>query len=552
MVFDLDWLYDIFILEAWHIFSIMLAVFFLVFICLNSRRTLLFYHYLALQLILLNWLVSKVFKTVAPTAGLKWFFIVAQYFTVAFLGSAVLMFSYLYARGRPVPFRKAVLLNILPLFFFVVIATNERHHLFYATYDFLGDTFGPLFYAYSAVTYGYITAGLGYCFSRLRREYRGAGLQSRLVMLGIIIPLFVNFLYIGRLVKMRFDITPVSYNLSLLLFAYAVYRQQFLDVIPLGISEAFHNLREGVLVADRYGAVSDKNRRMAEIPGLGGDYETLDAVNEALASATGGCARLPEAGSGPVNIVLPGEKKKHLSIALKALKRKPGGSALVFADNTVFFELIGELEESNRQLQQAKTSLEEYAMMQQRLAVLAERNRMAREVHDILGQTLVLVLNLLESGGRARLEQALAAARQGTAELRGAFGQSGGQAPPDSPAARLGQLAEAYGQTGMTVNIHGREAVNRLPADQAHTVFRICQESLTNALKHGRAGRVDIFIRLKAEHVELFIADNGTGCTGLKKGHGITGMEERVKKLGGVFSCDSEGDGFILHARWPC
>jgi len=101
MSFDLEWLYDIFYLEAWHLFSIVLGTSFFCYICLQARKTVLVYHYLALQGIILIWLACKVFKTLAPTPELKWIFIVAQYLAVCFVGSALLLFGYVYARGKP-------------------------------------------------------------------------------------------------------------------------------------------------------------------------------------------------------------------------------------------------------------------------------------------------------------------------------------------------------------------------------------------------------------------------------------------------------------------
>lgn len=586
MRFDLEWLYDIYILEAWHVISIIFSVFFLCYVCLNAKKTALFYHYLALQIILLNWLICKVFKTIAPTAELKWAFIVGQYFTVCFLGSALLMFGYLYAKGKPLPLRVSIPLNVPPLFFFAVVATNERHHLFYATYDFWGDTFGPLFYAYSAMTYLYIAVGLYYCSTLYRKKSGPDNVQTRLLLAGIVIPLFVNFLYIADLIHPRFDITPVSFNLSLLLFAYAIYRYRFLDVVPLGISAAFHNLREGVMVYDRGGKILDMNDSLFAILGLNkeDEYKTVHAVNRKLNNAwpekdvildlaaalqdhtdsqqiTGDNGAIRE-------LVLTDQRRRHLSIHARTIitrHKRPWGCLCVFYDNTGYTELIEDLEEKNRQLALTNTQLQAYAEDLKRLSVLEERNRMAGEIHDLLGHSLVLVLNVLENSrmlaendpfkAGLMLDKALNAAKAGMEELRHAFREadSGSDKSIRFLEDDLEQLAEEYRAANMMITVEVRAQRMSMPAEHYHMVFKICRESLNNALKHGRAGKVNIFIRVNRGETELFVLDNGAGCESFQKGHGIKAMQQRTEKLRGVFSCGSSGEkGFIVHARLPC
>src|SRR6056297_1205889 len=188
-MFDIVWVYDIFILELWHIFSIIFSLVFLSYIYLNARKSMLLYHYLILHGILLVWLIAKVFKTIAPTADIKWIFIVIQYFAVCFLGSVFLMFAYLYAKGKPFSPAKIIFINIPPTFFFLVVITNYKHHLFYSTYDFLGDTFGPLFYAYMICTYLYLVAGIYLCATGFKKQFDKKKIQVKLFITGIMLPL---------------------------------------------------------------------------------------------------------------------------------------------------------------------------------------------------------------------------------------------------------------------------------------------------------------------------------------------------------------------------
>ncbi len=580
MAFDLEWLYDIFFLEAWHLFSIIIATAFFCYIYLQARRTALFYHYLVLQGIILAWLICKVFKTLAPDAGLKWFFIVAQYLPVCFLGSAFLMFGYVFSRGKPLPRRTSILLNIPPAFFFFVVATNNSHHLFYSTYDFTGDTFGQLFYAYSAMTYAYLLAGIFFCAVCFRKLPVNKSIQARILTLGIVVPLLINVLYVCGLIEPRFDFTPVSCNLSLALFAYAVYKYRFLDIVPLGIASIFNNLQEGVAVVGRNGQIVDHNEGLGKMLGMGEKnyrFSSIEEIDRSIARAGGGrliremADEMRKTGVQLLkqSFFLPGANDKYLHIHLMPLNKPEHRSrkyVCVFYDNTAYKKLIEQLENKNSELALLNNRLREQVENLRRLAIIGERNRIAREIHDILGHSLILILNILESSAillhidpaqaRKKARQALFYARQGLEELKSIMMAEKGIADAKTAKeleAELAQLADRYSSAGMKVDLTVRGTGRSLGSTLFHAVFRLCQEALTNSLRHGLAEQAAVFVRIHVAEVEVFILDNGRGCNNVKKGHGLAGMETRIKNLKGrLFFGSSEEGGFIIHARLPC
>ena len=590
MYYDLEWLYDIFILEAWHLVSIVFSVFFLLYVWLNTKKSALFYHYAALQLILLNWLISKVFKTIAPTAELKWIFIVIQYCGVCFMGSFLLMFGYLYAKGKPLSLIKNLLINLPPLFFLAVIVTNERHHLFYSTYDFRGDTFGPLFYAYSATTYLYIAAGIYYCAAKFKERRRSIKSESSLLLLGIIVPLAFNALYVTGLMEPRFDITPVTFNISLAFFVYAIYNHQFLGLIHRGISTVVQNLPKGVILFTAEGKIIEMNGSFLKIlsetervkeklsPGeaasppervaaLDRCFNDIFSEKELL---SGMLRELKEAGYAPLRrqLVAGEKKKRYFSVELmplKPFKKNPRHFIAIFGDDTPYLEMLQDLQRKNSALSLANKRLEAYASDLEKLAIAEERNRLAREIHDILGHSLVLILNILEGSlllmrrnpeeSKRWLSKALAAAKEAQDELKSAFKkeQKQKEKPARLLAEELRQMAEKFSFSGMKINLDFTCSQEKISPELYHTLYRLCQEALTNALKHGSASEVNIFLRINPREIDAFVLDNGLGCKTLIKGGGLSGMEERIKKLKGTFSCGSpEERGFILHARLPC
>jgi signal transduction histidine kinase len=83
-------------------------------------------------------------------------------------------------------------------------------------------------------------------------------------------------------------------------------------------------------------------------------------------------------------------------------------------------------------------------------------------------------------------------------------------------------------------------------------IFRVCQEALTNSLRHGKAKNVNIILRSSGNKLSLFIFDDGCGCSQIKKGFGLSGMEQRVKDLGGTLVFGSDGEsGFNIRMEIP-
>ena len=86
----------------------------------------------------------------------------------------------------------------------------------------------------------------------------------------------------------------------------------------------------------------------------------------------------------------------------------------------------------------------------------------------------------------------------------------------------------------------------------AITLFRICQEGTTNALRHAGAGRVRIRLWTDPAHWRMILSDDGTGLPGdLREGTGLTGMRERITLLGGTLALSSDGHGTTIEAALP-
>jgi two-component system NarL family sensor kinase len=194
-----------------------------------------------------------------------------------------------------------------------------------------------------------------------------------------------------------------------------------------------------------------------------------------------------------------------------------------------------------------------------RLARAEERTRIAREIHDTLAQGLTAIaLNIegamkrLDSNpdqARERLERALAMARENLEEARRSVLdlRTAARLEGKPLAEALTGLARSFNSdTGIPVEVHASN-VERLPLRVESELFRITQEALTNVRKHAGAKHADITLRRRGSTITLAVRDDGRGFSRSRRrsnGHGLLGMRERAKLLGGrlrVSSAPAQG-----------
>jgi signal transduction histidine kinase/DNA-binding NarL/FixJ family response regulator len=192
-------------------------------------------------------------------------------------------------------------------------------------------------------------------------------------------------------------------------------------------------------------------------------------------------------------------------------------------------------------------------------AAAAERNRMAREVHDTVAQGLVSILFQLQAVDGAlaegRTEEAAASLAEARAAARGAFEETRrsvlGLAPSPLEGRTLEEALELeiawMNRTGLAdVRLVTAGTPAPLMPGPAHTLFRIAQESLTNAFRHAQARSVRVGVVYSDAGVTLLVQDDGIGFDpariereGASRGLGIKGMAERAGLVGGTFELDS-------------
>jgi signal transduction histidine kinase len=226
--------------------------------------------------------------------------------------------------------------------------------------------------------------------------------------------------------------------------------------------------------------------------------------------------------------------------------------------------LLRQMFQGREQAEQLVEELRESRAAHAESAALAERGRVARDMHDVLAHSLSALALQLE-GARllaqdrgsdpdviAAVERAHHLAAEGLSEARDAIGALRGEELPGPE--RLQHLADGYaGDCRVTVNGSPRE----LGSEARLAVYRTAQEALTNVLRHSAADRVEIVLTYEDGGTRLVIQDHGPGAPVAVGpgtpggGYGLTGMRERAELLGGRLSAEPTADGFRVELWLP-
>jgi signal transduction histidine kinase len=225
-------------------------------------------------------------------------------------------------------------------------------------------------------------------------------------------------------------------------------------------------------------------------------------------------------------------------------------------------ETMYELKVKTKQLENTYLKLKEASEELEELTIVAERNRIAREIHDTVGHTLTTVLLELEAGERLipvdpqtavlKIGLAKAQVRRGLQDIRESMKtlQSGKELMEFVPSLKL--LMEETTKHG---NIFIKYDIGELPKltpAQEKTIYRALQEGLTNGIRHGKSTAFVFVLEYTGNGIRFMLQDNGKGTENVVKGFGLSAMEARVKELGGVLLVQSApGEGLQINITIP-
>lgn len=245
---------------------------------------------------------------------------------------------------------------------------------------------------------------------------------------------------------------------------------------------------------------------------------------------------------------------------------------------------INEINNLNKQLEKANIELKEYADIKEKMGETKERNRLAMEIHDTIGHSLTGIsvgvdtcLAIMDSNPKAaksQLEVISGVAKTGIADIRRSVRKLQSDVSSELTLEQniVDMIEKTQKATGIKI-LFDNSVDLKFESDENNAIFRVIQESVTNAIRHGKATEIKIkifkdnpeidlqgnFLKHESyngydagENLNILIQDNGVGCKELVSGFGTTHMKERIDMLkGSINFTTEENKGFTVKAVIP-
>ena len=232
--------------------------------------------------------------------------------------------------------------------------------------------------------------------------------------------------------------------------------------------------------------------------------------------------------------------------------------------------LLGDANRSRRertaQLEARAADLERTRAAEARRAVVEERTRIAREMHDVLAHSVSMIVVQAEAGpvvverdparAVAAFDAISATGKEALRELRRLLGvlreDDAGPLAPLPGLAEIPALVQRVREAGLDVELRTSGDTDAVPSPVGLSAYRIVQEALTNVVKHAGPARVTVRLDAADGTLAVEVADDGLGSPSAAAGRGLLGMRERAGSLGGTVTAGPGADrGWTVRAELP-
>lgn len=227
----------------------------------QKNKKQIYYAFISLIFLMLVWTISLILQILCQYTSIPpVYFEYTAAFGGCFLSVAFFFFALIFAKTK-LKFKKRYLLFfVIPIISILTLWTNDIHHLFYIHYGTnTADTiFGSYFLVHSVYTFSLFAISIIYL---LRYSFKNLGFFSRqsiLIILGAMVPLVVNLA--GLLgVPSAIYITPISFTITILCFAFAIFKFGLVRVTPIALQRIVDRISDGYLVIDESNVITDFN-----------------------------------------------------------------------------------------------------------------------------------------------------------------------------------------------------------------------------------------------------------------------------------------------------
>lgn len=434
------------------------------------------------------------------------------------------------------------------------------------SFPVIAKKYGPWFWVHYVYSYALNLTSVCLLVAAIRKRGSIYRYQARVILLGLGLIFASNMSYVLRVNPIKScDLTPVVFNISAVILWWGIFRYRIFKILPIARETVFERMADGIIVVDEERNLVDSNEAAGRIFGLRGAAcsgrnlrDMLPELSEALGGELPGPEAAPEAA--------PESIRWEMRIERNGAARFYEVSACRLLDQryrNAWVLIVSDITDLHNARDQVMRQREE-------LAALEERDRLARELHDNLGQILSFAVIESEAGlreiERGNTDKATAYLKRlrdvldsSHSDLRGFVHRMKESVYAAIPVeSLLRQEAEAFTATcGLPVALSvAKGSMPRLSAARKADLIGLVKEALTNIARHAKASHVSISLVSGKAGESLCIEDNGAGfdpaLARAAGGMGLANMEARASALGGRLKVDSaRGAGTRLVLTLP-
>lgn len=182
------------------------------------------------------------------------------------MGGIVLLLGLIFSKRKIKETWWVILLFVIPIISIIMAFTNDYHHLFVEKYMIhVNDTvWGPYFTIHSIYSYATIGGGIVYLIATSSKNSGFFSKQSLLIVVGMLIPVTINILATLSIVSLSVYITPMSYSITMLFFALAIFKFKFLSITPVALQIIVDRISDSYLILDEEFKITDFNKTLLD------------------------------------------------------------------------------------------------------------------------------------------------------------------------------------------------------------------------------------------------------------------------------------------------
>lgn len=216
----------------------------------------------------------------------------------------------------------------------------------------------------------------------------------------------------------------------------------------------------------------------------------------------------------------------------------------------ISFNILIQYHKQSRIIEEQKLLLEQHIKKIEKLTLIEERNRLSHELHDTIGHTLTSLIagvtslrSSVPNSQFERIDSLISIAQHSLDDIRRHLHELSHNSLSNSLSESLQQLTEEFMKsTGTTVTFRSIGTETLLMQKVNFCLYRCLQESLTNAVRHGKASTISVQLYFDEQQLRLQIEDNGIGMEEIQFGFGLSGMKERLEQVHGTLSVHSSSE----------